>query len=80
MLAIKIDNELEKELNSLAKELNKTKTSLVKEAIKKYLNQLKQEKIKEQQEAINFLLSNPIDTGIKDLKVIQKVKSEENIS
>ena len=79
MLAIRIEKELEDELNSLSKELNKTKTDLVKEAIKKYLNQIKEQKAKEQLEAIDFLLSNPIDTQIKDLKALQKVKSEKNI-
>jgi len=80
MLAIRIEKELEEELIVLSKELNRTKTDLVKEAIKKYLDQIKKQKSKEQLEAIDFLLSNPIDTKIKDLKAIQKVKSEKNIS
>jgi len=80
MLAVRIEKELENELTSLAKELNKTKTDIVKEAIKTYLNIIKKEKIKEQEEALKFLLDHPIDTKIKDLKALQKVKSEKNIS
>ncbi len=80
MLAIRMEKELENELSALAKELNRTKTDIVKEAIKVYLKKVEEEKIKQQKEAIEFLLKNPIHTDIKSLKAIQKVKGEKNIS
>ena len=34
------------------------------------------EKIKKQKKALEYFIKNPINTGIKDLKAIQKIKSE----
>jgi len=80
MLAVRVEKEIEDELNIFAKELNKTKTEIIKEAIKKYLKEIEDNRIKEQKEAINYLLKNPINTNMKNLKVIQKVKNEKNLS
>ena len=80
MLTIRINEEVENKLILFAKELNKTKSELVKEAINEYLSKLENKRIKKQKEALNYFLNNPIQTGIKDLKAIQKVKSEKDFS
>jgi len=80
MLTIRINEEVENKLILFAKELNKTKSELVKEAINEYLSKLENKKIQAQKEALNYFLNNPIQTGIKDLKAIQKVKSEKDFS
>jgi predicted transcriptional regulator len=80
MLSVRLDKELKAKLEEIAKETNKPKSFFIKEALKEYLEKLENERIKKKKEAMEYFLNNPINTGIKDLKAIQKVKSEKNIS
>jgi len=76
MLSIRLDKNLETKLNRFAEELKKSKSAIVKEALNKYLENIEKERIKNQQKAIEYFAKNPITTDIKELKAIQKVKSE----
>jgi len=79
MLSIRLDKELEKKLETIAKETKKPKSFFIKEALKEYLQKMENERIKNKKEAIEYFLNNPINTGIKETKAIQKVKSEKDI-
>ena len=76
MLSIRLDKDLEKKLELFAKESKKSKSAIVKEALNKYLESAEKDRIKNQKEAFEYFIKNPVKTGIKDLKAIQKVKSE----
>ncbi len=77
MISVRLDKNLEKKLESFSKDLKKSKSALIKEALTKYFDSLEKERIKKQKEAFEYFIKNPVDTGIKDLKAIQKVKSED---
>jgi metal-responsive CopG/Arc/MetJ family transcriptional regulator len=79
MLSIRLDKELENKLETIAKETKKPKSFFVKEALKEYLQKLESKRLKNKKEAFEYFLNNPVDTGISDLKAIQKVKSEKDI-
>jgi len=76
VLSIRLDKDLEKKLELFAKESKKSKSAIVKEALNKYLESAEKDRIKNQKEAFEYFIKNPVNTGIKDLKAIQKVKSE----
>ncbi len=76
MLSIRLDKNLEMKLENFAKELKKSKSAIVKEALNKYLEAIEKDRIKKQKEAFEYFVKNPVNTGINDLKAVQKVKSE----
>jgi RHH-type rel operon transcriptional repressor/antitoxin RelB len=79
MLSIRLDKELENKLEIIAKQTKKSKSFFIREALKEYLKKLENERIKNKKEALEYFINNPVDTGIKELKAIQKVKSEKDI-
>ncbi|WP_024788248.1 MULTISPECIES: ribbon-helix-helix protein, CopG family [unclassified Lebetimonas] len=79
MLSIRLDKELENKLETIVKQTKKSKSFFIREALKEYLQKLEDERLKNKKEALEYFMNNPVDTGIKELKAIQKVKSEKDI-
>ena len=70
---IMISDDLFYFLNEYIKNQKISFDSLVNDALKEYRKKLEKRK---KREVLNWIIKHPIDTNIDDLKVIQKVKSE----
>jgi len=80
MINVRVDKEIEEKLINIAKEYNKTKSDVVKEAIKTYLNKFEEERQRKIKEALDYFENNSINTNIDNIKAIQRIKSEKDIS